>query len=54
LWQQTAALAKREDKLPVVVLYEKGKPGGLIVVHESHIAEVAAELARPDQGVYLG
>jgi hypothetical protein len=29
-----------------LVLYSKGKPGGLIVAHQDDIAAVAAELAR--------
>ena len=44
LWERTAALARREAKTPVLMLYAKGKPGGLIVVHEMHLAAVAAEL----------
>jgi hypothetical protein len=32
-------------------LFAKGKPGGLIVVHQDDLASVAAELAgRPDGG----
>jgi hypothetical protein len=44
LWEKTAALARLEGKTPLVMLYAKGKPGGLIVVHEMHLAAVAAEL----------
>jgi hypothetical protein len=44
LWEKTAALAKREAKTPVLMLYAKGKTGALIVVHEMHLAAVAAEL----------
>lgn len=44
LWEATAALAKREGKTPVLMLYAKGKTGGLIVVREMHLAAVAAEL----------
>jgi hypothetical protein len=44
LWEETAALAKREGKTPVVMLCAKGRPGALIVVHEMHLAAVAAEL----------
>jgi hypothetical protein len=43
LWEKTAALARREAKTPVVMLYAKGKTGGLVVVHETHLAAVAAE-----------
>jgi hypothetical protein len=45
LWEKTAALARREAKTPVLMLYAKGKPGGLVVCHESHLQAVAAELA---------
>jgi hypothetical protein len=44
LWEKTAALAKRETKTPVLMLYAIGRPGALIVVHEMHLAAVAAEL----------
>jgi hypothetical protein len=43
LWEKTAALARREGKSPVVMLYTKGKVGGLVVCHEMHLAAVAAE-----------
>ena len=43
LWEKTAALALREGKTPVVMLYAKGKTGGLVMVHEMHLAAVAAE-----------
>jgi hypothetical protein len=44
LWEKTAGLARREGKTPVLMLYAKGKTGGLVVVHEMHLAAVAAEL----------
>lgn len=44
LWEKTNALARREGKVPVLMLYAKGKTGGLIVCHESDLAAVAAEL----------
>lgn len=44
LWEQTAALAKVEGKVPVLMLFTKGKVGGLVVCHEMHLAAVAAEL----------
>jgi hypothetical protein len=34
--------------VPVLMLYAKGKPGALIVVHENNLAAVASELA-PDR-----
>jgi hypothetical protein len=48
LWEETRERARREGKTPVLVLYAKGKPGGLIVVHQDDLATVAAELASPD------
>jgi hypothetical protein len=47
LWEQTRDRARKERKTPVLALYDKGKPGGLIVVHQDDLAAVAAELARP-------
>jgi hypothetical protein len=44
LWERTRELARRESKIPVLMLYAKGKPGGLVVVHESDLAAVAPEL----------
>lgn len=44
LWEKTAALARREGKVPLLMLYAKGKTGGLIVCHEADLAAVAAEL----------
>lgn len=44
LWEATAALAKKESKTPLLMLYAKGKKGGLIVFHEDHIEAVCAEL----------
>jgi hypothetical protein len=58
LWERTRILAgKRPRKFqgglraPVLVLYDKGKHGALIVVHEADFGEVAAEwlAARCDQ-----
>ena len=46
LWEQTRDLARREGKTPVLILYSKGKPGGLIVAHQDDLAAIAAELAR--------
>ena len=50
LWEKTRGLASRERKTPVLMLYSKGKPGALVVVHESHLAAVAAELAKEGLG----
>ncbi len=46
LWKQTADLARREKKTPVVVLFSKGKRGGLIVVHQDDLAAFVKELRR--------
>jgi hypothetical protein len=50
LWEQTQAPARREGKLPVLMLYTKGKVGGLVVCHEMHLAAVAAELPTAPAG----
>ena len=44
LWEKTAALSRREGKTPLLMLYTKGRVGGLVVCHEMHLAAVAAEL----------
>ncbi len=44
LWEETRDRARREGKTPVVILYGKGKPGGLIVVHQDDLATIADEL----------
>jgi hypothetical protein len=44
LWEKTREAARRERKAPVLMLYAKGKPGALIVVHEDDLEAVAAEL----------
>jgi hypothetical protein len=52
LWDKTAALARREGKTPVLMLYAKGKTGGLVVCHESHLLAIAGELpTAPEQNV---
>ena len=49
LWEKTAALAKKEGKTPLLMLYTKSKVGALVVCHEMHLAAVAAELSAPDE-----
>jgi hypothetical protein len=44
LYEKTRKSARREHKIPVVILCAKGKPGALIVVHQNDLAVVAAEL----------
>ncbi len=43
LWDDTAELAKKEKKIPVVALCEKGRPGFFILVHSSDLVQVASE-----------
>lgn len=43
LWEQTAALAKKEAKTPVLMLYAKNKMGALVVVHENDIGAMLEE-----------
>ena len=43
LWHKTAVLAKKEDKIPVVALCEKGKRGFWLVIHASDLIFVANE-----------
>jgi hypothetical protein len=43
LWRETALKASKEKKTAVLVLYEKGKPGGLIVVHEDDLDALLRE-----------
>jgi hypothetical protein len=45
LWEQTRDRARKERKTPVLMLFDKGKPGALIVVHQDDLATVAVELA---------
>src|SRR5262249_37238759 len=54
LWEKTRELARRERKVPVLLLYAKGKPGVLIVVHENDLAAVASELAHSWQAAQGG
>ncbi len=51
LYDQTARLAKSEGKTPVLMLFDKGKPGGLLVLHEKDIETVLSTYleARRDQ-----
>lgn len=51
LWRQTAKLAAKERKVPVVCLHEKGKEGFWILVHTDHLEQVAEErkIARENQ-----
>lgn len=44
LWDETKALADAEQKLPVVALSEKGRPGFWLVLHSDHLAQLASSL----------
>lgn len=45
LHDEVKAHARREGKVPVVVLHDKGRPGALVCVHTDDLAEVLAEYA---------
>ena len=45
LWERTRDRARGKRKIPVLVPFATGKPGGLIVVPQDDRAAVAAELA---------
>jgi hypothetical protein len=49
LWEKIRERAHRESKVPMLMLYDKGKPGALIVVHENDLAVVASEQAKDRQ-----
>jgi len=44
LWKAAAKKAAKERKTPVLVLYEKGKHGGLWIVHENDLLLLADEI----------
>jgi hypothetical protein len=46
LHDATKRLAARERKLPVLALFDKNRPGFLIVVHSDDLATVAAEFTK--------
>ncbi len=49
LYDATSALAKKEGKIPVVVLVDKGRPGFLLCLHVDHLTEIASELVLPEE-----
>ncbi len=50
LWEEAREASRREGKTPVLMLYTKGKPGALVVVHQYDLETVAAELTvAPEQ-----
>ena len=50
LWDDTAKLAKKEGKLPVVCLAEKNRPGFWVLVHSSDLTAVANQRLLARQG----
>jgi hypothetical protein len=44
LYDETRALARKEGKIPVVALAQKGRPGVLLVVDPNDLGAVAKEL----------
>ena len=40
LWDDTAKIAKTEEKTPVVVLCEKNRPGFWVMVHSSDLKQL--------------
>ena len=49
LWDSTRNFAKKESKVPVVTLAEKGRPGFWIMVHASDFEAVAREIHHADK-----
>lgn len=45
LWDETKELAKKESKIPVVVLAEKGRKGFWILTHSEDLIDVAKQRA---------
>jgi len=45
VWKKARDLARKEKKTPVVSLSLKGHPGVWFVVHQDHLAELAAVVA---------
>lgn len=43
IWRKALGFAKKEGKVPLVCLKEKGKEGFWIVVHSSHLVAVTKE-----------
>ena len=44
LWDDTAKLAKDEDKTPVIALCEKNRPGFWVMVHSSDLNKLFTEI----------
>jgi len=50
LWDKTKALATKEEKIPVVTLSEKGRPGFWVLVKEKDLVAVANQRQRVKHG----
>ena len=48
LWDDTKVKAKKEKKIPVVSLSEKGRPGSWILVHSDDLKAVAREMVEDE------
>ena len=54
LWRATKALADKEDKIPVIALCEKNKPGFWVMCHSSDLQAVAGchdQAIREERGI---
>ncbi len=50
LWRDTAEKAKKEDKIPVVCLSEKGKQGFWVMCHSEDLTAVANQRIEAKKG----
>jgi hypothetical protein len=50
LFEATKELARREGKVPVLMLADKGKPGFLVVVESSDLPTIVAKYAAANAG----
>ena len=50
LWNETKELAAGEDKIPVVCLAEKNRPGFWVMCHSDDLVAVATERAKVVKG----
>ena len=52
LWRKTEELARKENKIPVVALVEKGARGYWFLIHASDLLSVAEERTQATWGKY--
>lgn len=43
LWDSAKRWAKKENKIPVVAISEKGRPGFWLLIHQDHLVDVSCE-----------